>query len=296
MNPANADCACGSKSRAGSNQAEGVLAEDPANPALLPVAGEHPVDQDRELQAGRHVAGGHDHPVPVAAEGGDILAADGDGVLQVADDGNGFDLPGRAAQEPAVVHDPDHAAPVGDGPDLGVVEVPPRGMDAGDAGVGHHRGEVVEQASRAPRASKKVRREAWARSTRIRRSLSASTSARPSAVRPPRPRLLPRGEEVAPRRESVRCMSVTRRRVSSGTRRTSAGESKAFPPWMARCTVNPFESEVELELEAMRCSRLMLARRVRVRVPDRRAGLVAIERTTVDRPAARRRGRSAWPK
>ena len=62
----------------------------------------------------------------------------------------------------------------------------------------------------------------------MRRSLSASTIALPTAVRPPRPRLRPDGDDVAPSVESVRCMSVTRSRSPSGTRRTSAGESKAF--------------------------------------------------------------------
>ena len=45
----------------------------------------------------------------------------------------------------------------------------------------------------------------------------------PSAVRPPRPRLRPSGEDVAPRRESVRCMSVTRRSAPSGRRRDVGG-------------------------------------------------------------------------
>jgi hypothetical protein len=115
-------------------------------------------------------------------------------------------------------------------------------------------------------------------------------------------------------------MRVTRESAPGGTRRTSAGESKAFPPWRARYTVRGFDpappwSDVEVEVEGNReheleaevkleasvasdrstalWSRLRLLRTVVVRVPARRAGLVAIERTAAVRPADRRRGRSA---
>jgi hypothetical protein len=115
-------------------------------------------------------------------------------------------------------------------------------------------------------------------------------------------------------------MRVTRESAPGGTRRTSAGESKALPPWRARYTVKRFipdafashvevdvegngeeELEAEVELEAQvapefstaLCSRLRLLRTVVVRVPRLRRGLVAIERTAAVSPAARRRGRSA---
>ncbi len=78
--------------------------------------------------------------------------------------------------------------------------------------------------------------------------------ARPVAVRPPRPRLGPSGEDVAPSTESVRCMRVTRRRTPCGTRRTSAGESKALPPWTAKyklrsAGVEVADAEEDLEVE-----------------------------------------------
>ncbi len=64
-------------------------------------------------------------------------------MLEVADDRFGADTMGGPAEEAPVVHDPDDAAPVGDGPDLGVVDVAPRPVNAAHPGVGDDRWQRV---------------------------------------------------------------------------------------------------------------------------------------------------------
>ncbi len=115
---------------------------------------------------------------------------------------------------------------------------------------------------RGPRGRRRrCGREAWARSTRI-RPLVERLHHRPAFRRQPAP--APARPERRGRRarggSRSGASSVTRRSDPSGRRLTSAGESKAFPPWTARWTARPSESEVEPEVEVMRSSRLRLAR------------------------------------
>ena len=58
-----------------------------AHPVVGEAPGPHGPHQHRQLGDGAHVAGGDDEAVPVAAEGGAVLPADVDHVLEVADDG-----------------------------------------------------------------------------------------------------------------------------------------------------------------------------------------------------------------
>jgi len=114
-------------------RAEEVPAERLPDPLLGPAPLEHPLHETRQLEARPHVGRRDDEPVPVAAEGGRVLARDAGDVLQMVDDARG--RAASRAEEAAVLDDADDAARVGDGAQLLVVDVAPVAVDAGDAGV-----------------------------------------------------------------------------------------------------------------------------------------------------------------
>src|SRR5207253_2676270 len=156
------------------------------------------------------------------------------------------------------VHDPDHAAPLRDGPDLVVVEVAPRRVHAGDAGVGHDRGEgpvvgVEGVPEGALRGVGQVDQDA-------------------SLVEGP--------DQGPPRRRQPATPPTNAGSVTGG---------------VGSATVTGWIRTAGAAAAAAR-RRARLARSVAVRVPEGRTRLVAMERTTAAMPPTWSRGRSAWPR